>query len=66
MALNGPAFVETGGIGCDVLGLLIASCMFEFHIREFLGHVDGRVHVAKGRGEDQVGTVQRHLRHHPL
>ena len=40
--------------------------MLELHVGEFLGDVDRGVHVAKGGGEDQVGTVERHLRHHTL
>ena len=40
--------------------------VFELHVRELLGHLDRRVHVAKGRGEDQVMTRLRQLPDRPL
>ena len=66
VTLNGATFVETRGIGRHVVGTLVAGGVFEFHIREFARDVDGRVHIAKRRGKDQVRAVQRHLRHHTL
>ena len=61
MALNRAAFVEACGVDGHVFSGLIASCVLEFHVREFLCDVVGWVHVAERSGEDQVRTLQRHL-----
>ena len=58
---DGAAFVKAGVIGRKVLGSLVAGGVLEFHIGEFLGDVDGRVHEAKAGGEDQLVAGQRQL-----
>ena len=51
---HGPAFVEAGHVGAEVLRLLVASGVLEAHLGELLGDLDGRVHVAERGGEDEV------------
>ncbi len=48
--------MEFGVIGRDVVCSLVAGRVFELHIRKLLGDLDRRVHVAKGRGEDDIAA----------
>jgi len=58
--------VKAGRIGRNVVRTFVACCVLKLHIREFLGDVDGRVHIAKGGREDHLVTRKRHLGHHAL
>ncbi len=61
---NITAFIETCGIGRQVVGTLVTGCMFEFDIRELLGNFFGRVHETERGGEDQVVAGLGHLTDH--
>ena len=60
--MDRAAFVETSRVNGHVVSLLVASCVFEFHVREVRGDVDGRVHEAERGGKDDVRTAESHLR----
>ena len=40
-------FVEAGGVGGDIFSALVAGGVFKAGLRELLGNLQGRVHVAE-------------------
>src|SRR5882724_51495 len=65
-ALDVAALVEADVVGGDVVGPLVAGGVLELHIREVLGHLEGRVHEAEGGGEDDAMAGRRQLADHAL
>ena len=50
-------FVKARRIGRHIGRTFIAGGVFEFHLRKFLGDLDGRVHVAERGGKNQAGAL---------
>ena len=59
LAHHVAALVEAGVVDRHVAGLLEAGGMFELDIGIFGRDLDGWVHEAEGRGEDDLATVAR-------
>ena len=59
-------FIKARGIVGHVGRSLIARSVLKLHIREFLGDLENRVHVAKRSGEDELIALLSQITQHAL